>query len=186
MNGYSIVLFVHIVVVLGIFIALGLEWTALLQIRGARTIEPVYAWMRILNSTRKFGFISMLATVLSGLYMMAAVWGWVAWINVSIGSLVLVILLSLVLSAPRMKMVGRALAAEKGPVSLTFRSLADHPLLWISIQTRAAIALGIILLKIAKPDISGSFLIIGAAIALGLVSALPIPRHASVEKRPAD
>jgi hypothetical protein len=39
-----------------------------------------------------------------------------------------------------------------------------------------AIALGTIFLKIAKPDLGGSLLIIGVAIVLGLASAVPMPR----------
>jgi len=52
--------------------------------------------------------------------------------------------------------------------------LLHHPLLWIAIQTRVAIALGIVFLMTVKPDLSRSLLTIGVAIVLGLVSALPI------------
>jgi hypothetical protein len=110
----------------------------------------------------------------------------VAWIYVSLGALVLVIALSLALTGARMAAVGRALAMEKGLMSHTFHSLAYHPLLWLSIQTRVAIALGIVFLKIAKPDLGGSLLTIGVAIVLGLVSALPMPRRERVQERPAE
>jgi hypothetical protein len=63
------------------------------------------------------------------------------------------------------------LATEKVPLSQTFRSLANQPLLWISVQIRVAIALGIVFLKIAQPDWSGSLITIGAA------SVLPMSRH---------
>ena len=39
MNDYSIALFLHIVGALGFFVALGLEWTGLRQIRSAMTLE---------------------------------------------------------------------------------------------------------------------------------------------------
>ena len=93
------------------------------------------------------------------------------------GALVLVIALSVALTAPRMAAIGRALAAEKAPLSQTFHSLANHPLLWISIQTRVAIALGIVFLKIAKPDWGGSLITIGIAIVLGAASVLPMLRR---------
>ena len=177
MNAYSIALFLHIVGALGLFVALGLEWTGLWQIRSAMTPQQVRGWMGILKSVRKVGFASMLTTVISGIYMMATVWGGVAWVIVSLGALVLVIVLSMVLTGPRMAAIGRALASEKVPLSQTFHSLANHPLLWISIQTRVAIALGIIFLKTAKPDLGGSLLTIGVAIVLGLASALSRPRR---------
>ena len=89
----------------------------------------------------------------------------------------LVIALSLVLTGPRMAAIGRALAGGKGTVSPTLRSLANNPMLWISIQTRVANALGIVFLKIAKPDWGWSLLTIGVAIVLGLLSALPVARR---------
>jgi len=173
MNAYSIAVFLHIVGAVGIFVALGLEWTGLWQIRSAMTPQQVGGWMRILKSVRKFGFASMLTTVITGIYMMVTVWGGEAWIIVTVGSLVLMIALAQGVTAPRMMAIGRALATEKAPLSQTFYSLANHPLLWISIQTRVAIALGIIFLKIAKPDLGGSLITIGVAIVIGIVSALP-------------
>jgi hypothetical protein len=177
MNAYSIALFLHIVGAVGIFVALGLEWTSLWQIRSATTPQQVGGWMRILKGVRKFGFASMLTTVVTGIYMIVTVWGGEAWIIVTVGSLVLMIALAQVLTAPRMAAIGRALVAEKVPLSQTFHSLANHPLLWISLQTRVAIALGIIFLKIAKPDWVGSLITIGIAIVLGAASVLPMLRR---------
>ena len=186
MNAYSIALFLHIVGAAGFFVALGLEWTGLRQIRSAVTPQQVRGWMGILKSVRKVGFASMLTTVITGLYMMATVWGGVAWIYVTLGALVLVIVLSVALTGPRMAAIGRALASEIVPLSQTFHSLANHPLLWISIQTRVAIALGIVFLKTTKPDLGGSLLIIGVAIALGIASALPMPRRERAQEGSAD
>ncbi len=177
MNAYSIALFLHIASVLGFSVALGLEWTGLWQIQSAVRPDQVRGWMMILKSVRSFGFASMLTTVLTGIYMMLAVWGGVAWVVISIGALVLVIALSLVLTGPQMAAIGRALQTAKTPVSETFYSLAGHPLLWISIQTRIAIALGIVFLKVAKPDLAGSLLTIGVAMVLGITAALPVSRH---------
>jgi hypothetical protein len=186
MNAYSIALFLHIVGAVGFFVALGLEWTGLWQIRSATTPQQVRGWMMILKSVRKVGFVSMLTTVMTGIYLMATVWGGEAWIIVTVGSLVLVIALAQVVTAPRMAAIGRALATEKVPLSQTFYSLTNHPLLWISIQTRAAITLGIIFLKIVKPDLVGSLITIGVAIVLGLASALPMPRRERVQEGQAD
>jgi hypothetical protein len=182
MSIYLIALFLHIVGALGFFVALGLEWTGLSQIRSAMTLEQVRAWMGILKNVRKVGFVSMLTTVITGIYMMVTVWGGEAWIIVTLGSLVLVIALAQVVTAPRMAAIGQALTTEKGPLSKTFHSLASRPLLWISLQSRVAIALGIVFLKIAKPDLGGSLLTIGVAIILGLASALPMPRRERVQE----
>jgi hypothetical protein len=128
----------------------------------------------------------MLTTVLTGIYMVLNVWGWLPWILVVLGALVLAIVFSVVLTAPRMSTIGHALATEKRPVSQTFHSLVNDPILWISIHTRVAIVLGIVFLKIAKPDLGGSLFTMGLAIALGLASALPMSRPGRVQEEPAD
>ncbi len=180
MNAYSIALFLHIAGVMGFSVALGLEWTGLREVKTAMLPAQVRGWMGILKGVRRVGFASMLTTVLTGVYMMLTVWGGVAWGIVTMGALVLVIALSLVLTGPRMAPIGRALATS-APVAI-IQTLAGQPLLWISIQTRIAIALGIVLLKVAKPDWIGSLLTIGIAIVLGIASALPASRR---EQTPA-
>jgi hypothetical protein len=176
MNASSIALFLHIVGALGFFVALGLEWTGLREIRGAALPEQVRAWMGILKNTTRLGIPSMLTLLITGVYMVMTDVGWVAWILVVLGALVLAMALSMVFTRPRMAAIGQALAREKSPVSPSFRSVANHPVLWISIQTRAAIALGIVFLKIAQPDLGGSLLVIGISIFLGVLSALPLSR----------
>jgi hypothetical protein len=185
MNYYTISLFVHIVSAMGFFVALGLEWTSLRQIRAAMTSEQLREWMRISNSARRLGIISMLAILASGIYMMATAWGGVAWIIVALGALVLVIILSVAITRRRIAPIGRILAEEKGPLSPTLRSLANHPLLWISMQTRLAIALGIVFLMTAKPDLGGSLLVMGITIVIGLIIYLPMPRRAQAQEGPA-
>jgi hypothetical protein len=186
MSYYSIALFLHIVGVLGLFVALGLEWTGLWQLRGVTTAEQVRAWLRSSKNARRFGMVAMLTILISGASMMATVWGPVAWIAVSLGVLILMVVLAVALSGPRMAAIGRALTTEKGPVSHTLQSLVNHPFLWISIQTRVAIALGVVFLKTSKPDLAGSLITIGVAIALGLAAALPMPRRERVHQGAAD
>ena len=176
MNIFSIALFLHIVGALGVSVALGLEWIGLSQIRRATVPAEIGAFLRVVQSTTRFGFISMLSTVITGIYMVLAAVGWTPWLLIVIGALVLVIVLTRALTAPRMAVIGQTLAMEKGPVSQTFQKLLNDPILWISIQTRVAIVLGIIFLKIAKPDLVGSLFTIGIAIVLGIASVLPTRR----------
>ena len=166
--------------------ALSLEWIGLRQIRSANLPEQVRPWMGFLKSTNKVGFPAMLTTVITGFYMVLNGVGWVPWILVVLGALVLIIVLSVALTKPRMLAIGQALAMEKGPLSQTFHNLVNHPILWISIQTRVAIALGIVFLKIAQPALVGSLLTIGLAIVLGIVSALLMLRPVRAHEVPAN
>jgi hypothetical protein len=186
MNTYSIALFFHILGALGFFVALGLEWAGLRQMRNATTAEQVRQGMRISGSTRRLGMISMLTILIFGFYLAAVAWGGPAWITVTLGVMVVMIALSVALTGPRMAAVGRALASEKGPLSPSLQQLANHPLLWISIQTRVAIALGIVFLMTVKPGLGGSLLTIGMATVLGLAFSLPMTGSQRVQEGPAD
>lgn len=177
MSAESIMLFLHIVGAIGIFVALGLEWTGLNQLRNVQAPEQVRVWMGILKSTQVVGFSSMMTAVITGVYMMLMEWGFVPWINVTIGSLVLVILLSMLLTRPQMAAIGKAMFLEKGRTIKDLPALVNHPYLRISINTRVAIALGIVFLKTAKPELGGSLLAVVVAIALGLTTSLYLPRH---------
>jgi hypothetical protein len=186
MNTYSIGLLLHIIGALGVSVALGLEWIGLSQIRRATVPEEIRGILGIVKSTNRLGFVSMLTTVLTGIYLVLKVWGWVPWILVVLGALVLAIVLSRVLTAPRMIAIGHALATEKRPVSDTFHNLVNHPILWISIHIRVAIVLGIILLKFTKPDLGGALLTIGVAIVLGIASVLPMLRPVQAHEASTD
>jgi predicted lysophospholipase L1 biosynthesis ABC-type transport system permease subunit len=186
MNYYSLALFFHIVGTLGFFVALGLEWVGLRQMRNATTIDQVRQGMRISGSTRKLGMASMLTILVFGFYLAAVAWGGPAWIIVTLGVIVVLFALSLALTGPRMADLGRALASEKGPLSPSLQQLASHPLLWISIQTRVAMALGIVFLMTVKPGLGGSLLTIGVATVLGLAFSLPMTRSQRVQERPAN
>jgi hypothetical protein len=167
-------LFLHIVGALGFFVALGVEWISLRHLRSALTAEQVREWMRVAIGVRRLGMISMLLLLVSGFTMMAMAQMGGAWMIVAFWSLVLLGVLAVTLSFRRMAAIGRAMAAETGPVSPALNQLLNHPLLWIAIQTRVAIALGVVFLMTLKPDLRGSLLAIAIAMVLGLASALPI------------
>lgn len=185
MDGHAIGMFLHIAGALGISAALGLEWTGLRQIRSTIPPEQVRAWIGIFKSANRLSIVSMLVTVLTGIYMMLTEWGTLPWIIVSLGSVVLMIVLAMA-TGPRIAAIGRVLAAEKRPASQTLHSLASHPLLWISIQTRVAIFLSILFIMIAKPEWGGALISTGVAIILGLASVLPLLRGERVQEGLAD
>ena len=181
MSNYAFALFLHIVGALGFFVVQGVEWIGLSQIRNAILPEAAHAIIGVIKRTNRLGFVSILTTVATGIYMLLTYWGWVAWILVVLGSLVLEIVLFVVLSGSRMAAIEQALDTEERSVSQTFHDLVNDPILWISIHTRTAILLGIVFLKIAKPDLGRSLLTIGIAIVLGVASALPVLQHERVQ-----
>jgi len=53
MTLYSLALFLHIVGALGLFIALGLEWTGLWYLRRAGTAEQAQQWLLAFTLLRR-------------------------------------------------------------------------------------------------------------------------------------
>jgi hypothetical protein len=186
MNYYLIAKFIHIVGAFGFFVALGLEWTSLRHLRGATTVEQTREWMRVPAEMGRVGMVSMVLLLAAGFYMMIAVWHNVAWLLVALGSLVPMMILAMAVSRSRMTVIERLVTAEHGAMSPTLRQLLQHPILWIALQIRVAITLGIVFLMTVKPDLSGSLLTIGVAIILGLASALPMSSRERVQKELAD
>ena len=173
MNYYLIVKLIHIIGALGFFMALGLEWFSLSQARNAATSEQVRERLQISRSAQRLGPLSMLTILITGIYMMATVWRGVGWLIIALGSLVLMVLLGVVLTAPRMAAIGRALATESGPMSSSLHDLLHNSLLWLSLRIRVSIALGIIFLMTLKPDLLGSLITMAVVIVLGLAFSLP-------------
>ncbi len=179
MNAISIALFFHITGALGMSAAIALEGFGLQQVRRAATPMQVGAGLHILGSTRKLGFPSMLVVVLTGLYMMVTGDGPTPWLFTTLGAIILLIALTGA-SGPRMAAVGKALARETAPLSGSFHAIVNHPLITISLYTRIAIILGIVFLKTTQPGWTGSLLIMGVAIVIGVASAVSQSRRVQV------
>jgi hypothetical protein len=182
---YSIALFIHIVGALGFFVALGVEWMLLRQLLRATTTPQIRTVLRDAIGFRRVGMAGMLALLVSGFYMMVIAQVGGAWVIVSFWSLVLLSILAVALSFRRMAAIGRAATVEDEAVSPTLRQLLHHPLLWIGIQTRVGIGLGIIFLMTVKPGLGGALLTIGIATMLGLASALPHLGRKRAQAEPA-
>jgi hypothetical protein len=185
MTNYSIALFLHIVGALGFFVALGLEWISLRHLRRATTVEQVRTWIRVPTELGLVGMVAMVMLLAAGVYMMITVWGGKAWILVSLGALVPMSILGMAVSKRRMAAIERAPAAEHGTISPDLHPLLRDPLLRLSMQTRVAIALGIVFLMTIKPGLIESLLTIGVATIVGLASSIPISNRRQARKEAA-
>lgn len=181
MNIYSIALFLHVVGALGFFSAFALEGTGLRQVQQAMLSEQARAWMRILAGTRRLGMVSMLAAVITGIYLTVTAWRGVPWTMVALVSVVLLIALVILLTRPRVAALEQALHVERGKLSPYFYNLANHLLLEISLKVRVSITLGIVFLMTVKPDLGGSLITMVVAVVIGLAWALYVPLRAQKE-----
>jgi hypothetical protein len=172
---YAIALFAHIVGVLGMFISMGAQWIILLRLRQARTLSQAREWSGLSGPVGRFGGASGALLVIAGATMMWAAWGFrTAWLDVGLGSMVVMLALSMGLAARRLRVISRALAEApaEGPIPPALARQIGDPALWVATQTVVAIALGIVFLMTVKPDLTMALLAMGIAVALGLALGL--------------
>lgn len=182
MNSYVIALVIHIVGALGFFMALGLEWSSLYQARQARTGEQLRTWLNVARGSYRVGMPAMLLLLGSGIYMMRSAWGHTDWLVVSFVALVLVVVLVVTLIRPRLARIEREVASAQGSLPPTLVCLVRQARLWITLQIRFALALGIVFLMTVKPDRNGALFTLGVAAVLGLVAALPLIGRARTQQ----
>ncbi len=173
MSRYSIALFLHIVGALGVFVALGLEWTSMLGLRRAASVEQARTWMTVMRSPQRVGGPSMLTLIVTGIYLTTSLGGMQPWLEFGILGLILLIVLGATLTRPRGVALGKALAAESGTLSATFQDRLRDPVLALSLNTRTAVALGVVFLMTVKPAAGAAVSVLGVSVALGLLSAFP-------------
>jgi hypothetical protein len=175
MNTYTIVLFLHFVGMAALFIGYGLEWTASALLRGATTAGEARSWLRIYRGSLPVSGPGLLLLILTGGYMAgvtqrsAAGWVIAAWIGILVA---LVIGFGLLL--PRFKKLRLLLQAE-GTAALSSEVLGrvKDPVIITLIRIRSMLAIGIVYLMTAKPELVPSLVVLLAAIGLGVILAAP-------------
>ncbi len=172
MTAYAFALFLHIVGALGLFVSLGLEWTSQAYLQRASSAEQAREWLSLRGWVMRLGPASLALLLVSGFYLMAANWGWVGWIVAALAGLVLIAVIGAALTGSRISSIGQAAAREHGTLSPALRQKLSDPWLWVSIQTRTVIALGIAFMMVVKPSGLGSLLTLGGAVILGLALSL--------------
>jgi hypothetical protein len=184
LNLYIVAKYLHVVGALVTFLALGLEWASLVQLRRAQTAEQAREWARVGGWLRWLGPIALGAVLVPGAYMMATVWrDGAPWIGFTFAALVMIVVLG-VLGARRFPVAIQAAVAEEGALSLAARTRLRAPLPWISVQARAALLLAIVFLMTVKADLAISLWAIAAALlAAGAASVLTLMSGASRPER---
>src|SRR5262249_29230137 len=176
---YTLALFVHIVGAIGVFVGVGAWLLAAAALRRAQQVAQVRALaeLTIASGHVAVGGVTFLAV--AGLYMALTTWGWqVAWIDVATVSFLLLAPFGAFVIDPRIRAVAKeATAASDGLLPASLAKQTHDPIVGIGLHLYVSVLLGIVFLMTNKPTLEASLLVIGAATALGLVSALPLLRR---------
>ncbi|GHO46686.1 hypothetical protein [Ktedonospora formicarum] len=172
MTLYPYTLLMHIMGVIGLFIAISLEMIILSRLRAAKLTAQVHEWLTLGRVIDLLLPISAALILISGLVLTFSVWGWEhAWIELSLGLLVLVGILSPVINGPRLKAIhAEAKTAPEGEIPASLRKAIANPVLRAYVPIPGLIALGAVGMMVLKLDWLGS----GIVLALVLIASLII------------
>lgn len=178
MMFYPYFLFAHITGVLLLFIANGLELLFAWRIRAASTTTQVAEWMVVHKLLGPALGLAALLILTSGLGMVTSVWGWqYAWIDLSLGLLVLLGILGTVLNGPTTRAIHTALeAAPAGELTAALKRATANRVLLVYAPVPGAISLGVVALMTLKPGWIEAGTIIALATIVGLAAGALLAR----------
>lgn len=170
MTLYSATLLLHVVGVIGLFVALSLEVAVVSRLRMAKTTAQVHEWLTLSRVIDMLLPVSAVCILISGLMLTFWVWGWGhAWIDLSLGLLVLLGILGPVINGPRMKAIHVAAhAAPEGEISPTLKQAILNPVLRVYVPITVLVAVGAVIMMVLKLDWLGSGMVIALVCIVGL------------------
>ena len=168
---YSIVVFLHVVGALALFAGIGLEQVSLFNLRKASTTLQAREWLAVLGGLRRVDAPSGITILATGFYMLFTRWGHQAWIGLAILGMVAMAILSITVTARRVKAITSTLHGSDAPIAGLFRAQHDQTLR-AAASFRAAIALGIVFNMTVKPATPGAVAALGAALVLAAIVAV--------------
>lgn len=179
MTAYHLALYAHILGVLALFVAMGLEWTSMVRMRRARTVEQVREWASLHTTLDKIFPLAVAIILIAGLYMVSDVWGWSnAWINLALAGLVVMGIMGALINGRRLRAIQAAAeAAPAGPIPATLTRQIQDPMLWMSVKIMATLSLGVVYLMAAKPEAGESVATLALALLIGWVWGQPTVRE---------
>jgi hypothetical protein len=172
---HTLLLFLHILGGIGLFIGGVCELIGLHLLLQARHVEALRAGTTLTRLALVVDPLSSMSVAATGLYFVVTAWGWsVPWINVALASFALITLAAPALQGRRFLAIHRIVGRiSDGSVPEDLRGLIQDPVLRVSVQSVLPLATGLLALMVLKPALLGALLIMGVALLIGLISAIP-------------
>lgn len=186
MSLYPIFLYVHVIGAIGYSAGTLISLLGLASLRRARSVEGTRSILGLLELSGPASGISLLFTIIAGLYMAGTAWDWqTGWIDVALGSLVLLLAMGALMGTRRHAIAKMTQEMPDGPLPESLRRRIYDPWMSMGVYMLVTLLLGIIFLMTVKPAPGGSLLVMGVAVILGLGISLPnwSTRRRIAEKR---
>jgi Predicted integral membrane protein (DUF2269) len=179
MTLYSFVLFVHVVSAIGLFVGLALEGFVSLRIRWARDVKEMQFFIRAFDRLRWIFVPSFVGILIGGLYLSSYYGRGTYWIPAALIATLAIMLVGGLITGRNLNQLKKA----RNKADETFETLsvrAKGRLLTVSYGLRFGIALGIVFLMTAKPDLWASVSALIAGCAAGFFVAAAIQKLSRV------
>lgn len=162
MTTYSLLNFLHVVSSIGIIVAISFERLMMTKLLKATTSEQFRVWKDLHALPLKIGGPSVVISLLTGIYLAVTMWPQTPWIWPAIVALGLVAVAGTTLTNVSHKaLLNASSARDLGPV---WRRL------WLSLQFRIGLLVGILFLMVVKPPLRES---VAALVVWALIFAVP-------------
>jgi hypothetical protein len=176
MTLYSVILFLHLLGVVLLFVAQGLEWICLRNLQRAPTLEQFRSWAKAATVIPRFSPFSGPLIVFPGAYLATKMKAWPqGWISMALLAVIVILALGLAVSSPRMRRMIKASMLE-GAVLRDLVSRAHDPALRYSFRLRVALGLGVVYLMGSKSPMGVSLAVMGVATVVGLIAGARAPQ----------
>lgn len=176
MSLYRLALFIHVVGVIGFFMALGAYLFGMVALHRASQAQQVRSICQMIFATDAVAVGGVLLVAAAGLYMAITAWGLgTDWVIVAIISFALMAPVGPFLVERRLHAVADlAAGSPDGPLSYEIRQRIADPLIGTGLILMIAWLLGIIYLMTTKPSLTGAIVAMIVSAVLGGLAAIPI------------
>ena len=174
---YRLMLFAHVLGMIGFFMALGVYVFGLAALRRARRVEQVRAICRMIFLTDAVVVVGILLLAAAGLSMALTTWNVrIGWIAVAIVSFILIAPIGPLIVERRLHAVdAMARATEEGPVPDALARRISDPTIGAALAVLIALLLGIVFLMTTKPvSVAEAIIPMLVALAAGLALGAPL------------
>jgi hypothetical protein len=179
MTVYNLVLFFHILSMVGLMIAIAFQWTMLGSATSARDAEERFRWIRATARLPLLVFPSLLIVLGTGIYMAARINVLNAgWISATFLAILLIAFLGM-MTGPTTRMLQRYARESK---SAEIQQALRKPLLIMSVRLQFALLVTIIFLMVVRTRLALSLEILAIGIAAGLVWSFAASRSGRLSR----